>query len=1207
MSLSFFTDRRLFLIVLSAVGIVAFTALALLPGSPGQDRLATWLAVAISTANLLAAVLLTRIRPGAHRLLVFSSVLAVTIALGGSDSGRDSDLYLLWYFWIAAYAAMVSRLRVALLHALVVSAGAVLGVALKGDLYAGGAAAVMAIVTIVATTLVTFWVGRWNHLLVVRDLLTGLANRAGLAHVAQPAIAQAVATGRYAVLVLLDINRFREVNDALGHPAGDRLLQVVARQLRNVATDPALVGRLGGDEFAVVLCGLELSDEPAAAHEHLRAIGRTVIRQLRGPFRIDGVDVEVEASAGVAAAPMHGTTLGTLLPAADAALHAAGRESERVGVWDAGMGGVRPWELALHAQLRAAITGGELVLHYQPLLSCQTGRIAGVEALLRWAHPSRGLLAPGAFLPMAERSTLIIDLTEWVLDEALRQCADWARAGEHIPVSVNLSARMLVRDNLPDLVSETLGRHGLPADVLTLEITESALVTQPARAAAMLRELRTRGIKLSLDDFGTGYSSMEILKTLPFDEVKIDKGFVSDAHGSLPDAAIVRSVLELGHRLGLRVVGEGVEDDRAMRMLMELGCDLLQGDAISSPLPPSAHLLTVLRAGAGEVSPAPVGAAGPRPGGAARPGGTEPGAAASDSAPAAGGGPAAAEPVAAALATAGGLVPEEASGASCGLAPARGPRAGGGPGPGPGDTEPLAALTPADEPARRGAPPGHKLLEPDRDDAFDEIATLAARLCATPVAFVAFRGADRQWRRACYGSTATELPREALLDLDAPEGSAVVEIPDIAGDPRFARLAALGPSSPFRFYAAAPIRTPDHTVIGHVAVLDRVARALTPGQKESLAALGRQSAHLLAARRAVCMVDQVTTALGALDRFWYPDHLDPAVSLVAEVSRSLLDADAVSLLLADIPGSTVFHVAASATRPDEDTMLSPGARFTESDETGIGTVLRTRAPVFFPDVSTSRPFPHQVVRRPRIASALLVPIPGEGGLIGLVAACWAATRTRVDQAGLRAVTLLGGQAGHTLARLRTAQVRVREIGVDPDTGLTSRDRFLTVLQGLPAGTAVCLFGVPDHRQGEAFVRADEYVLRHFAAGLRAAAGAGVELARWSHNRFVAALPADSNVEPDTLLTRLRSSGDIAAAAPFAVGVATTRPDQPPSAALHDAEGSLRDALHATSAMTGRAGSMPYNGAGQNGAGQNGAGHNGAGYGDAGHDRAGVWA
>ncbi len=1110
MNISIFTDRRLFLIVLSAAGILTFGVLALLPWSPGQDRLATWLAVAISAANL-AAALLVRIRPGAHHILVFSSVLAVTIALSGSDAGRNSDLYLLWYFWIAAYAAMVRRLRVALFHALVISAGAVLGVALKGDLYTGAPALVMAIFTIIATTLVVFWVGRWSHLLVVHDPLTGLANRAGLARVAQPAIAAAIEAGRHAVLVLLDINRFREVNDALGHPAGDRLLQVVAMQLRNVAADPTLTGRLGGDEFAVVLCGVDLPDEPADAHEHMRAIGRTVIRQLRGPFHIDGVDVEVEASAGVAVAPTHGTNLGALMPAADAALHAASRESERVGVWDAGMGGVRPWELALHAQLRTAITGGELMLHYQPLRSCRTGRIAGVEALLRWAHPTRGLLAPGAFLPMAERSTLIIDLTEWVLNEALRQCADWASGGHHIPVSVNLSARMLVRDGLPELVSETLRRYGLPADVLTLEITESALVTQPARAAAMLRELRTRGVKLSLDDFGTGYSSMEILKTLPFDEVKIDKGFVSDAHGSLPDVAIVRSVLELGHRLGLRVVGEGVEDTRAVRMLMELGCDLLQGEAISSPLPPSAELLAVLRAGTCGALPAAAGITGPEPDG--------------------------------------GPEPEQVP-------------------PGP------VVLTPADEPARLRALRGYEILDSGRDDVFDEIATLAARLCATPVAFVTFLDTDRQWCKACYGSTITELPRQDSLGRYVPAEPAVLEIPDITGDPRFVQLAELGPGRPFRFYAAAPILTPDRRVIGHVAVLDRVARALTPGQRESLAALGRQTAQLLEARRAARMFDQVTATLGTLDQFWYPDHLDPAASMIAEVSRGLLDADAVSLLLADIPGSTVFRVAASATRSNEEAAISPGVRFTESDETGIGTALRTRAPVFFADVSTSRPFPHEVVRRPRVTSALLVPILGEGGLIGLVAACWAVARNRVDQTELRAVTLLGGQAGHILARLRTAQVRVREVGVDPATGLTSRDRFLTILQGLPVGTVVCLFGVPDRGQGGTPIRADEYVLRHFATRLRSAAGSGAQLARWSPNRFVVALPGGSHVEVDELISRLRARGEAGPMPPFAVGVGITRPDQPPSAALRDAEGSLRDALHAATPASGRANATP---------------------------------
>ncbi|WP_239377557.1 bifunctional diguanylate cyclase/phosphodiesterase [Frankia sp. Cj5] len=612
MSLPPFTDQRRFLIILSAGGLFFFLVLALLPRSPGQNQLGTWLAVAISTANLAVALLLARMRPTVHHVLVVTSVLAITIALCDSTDGRDSDLYLLWYSWIAACGAMVRRLWEAVAHAVLISAGAVAAFAVEGDLGAAIPAVVMTVFSITATTLVVYGFGRWSQLLVDRDPLTGLANRAGLARVAQPALAAALAAGRDAVLVLLDINRFREVNDALGHSAGDRLLQAIAVQLRGVPADPAFTGRIGSDEFAVVMYGADLPAELAATHDQMRAIGRMVISQIAGPFRIDGVEVEVEASAGVAAAPLHGTSLDALLPAADAALHAAKRDGERVGVWDPGMAGVRPWELAMHAQLRAAVASGELRLHYQPLRSARTGRIAGVEALLRWAHPDRGLLAPEAFLPMAERSTLIIDVTEWVLNEALRQCADWALAGRHVPVSVNLSARMLVRDDLPSLVSQTLSAYGLPADVLTLEITESALVTQPARAAAMLRELRTRGVKLSLDDFGTGYSSMEILKALPFDEVKIDRGFVSGAHGSLPDAAIVCAVLDLGHRLGLRVVGEGVEDARALRMLMELGCDILQGEAISRPLPPSPELLALFTAAAsvaGADAPVPPAAA----------------------------------------------------------------------------------------------------------------------------------------------------------------------------------------------------------------------------------------------------------------------------------------------------------------------------------------------------------------------------------------------------------------------------------------------------------------------------------------------------------------------------------------------------------------------------------------------------------------------
>jgi len=434
------------------------------------------------------------------------------------------------------------------------------------------------------------------------DTLTRLPNRAGTIERGDRAVQEIRSAGHEAVLVLVDINRFHEINDALGHVGGDILLQVIARALDGLTPSPAFVGRTGGDEFALVFRGLPMSAETtargaAAAWEQAapaptvaeatrgRVFARRVLRQIQGPFEICGVEVAVDASVGVAMAPRDGTSMAALLTCADSALLRAKRAGESVGLWDPGITGVRPEEIALFAQLRSAIRQDELVVYYQPLQSAYSGAIVGAEALLRWQHPTRGLLPPGEFLPVIERSPLIDDLTRWVLDEALRQCAAWIESGLHLPVSINLSPRMLVLDDLPTVIVGALDTHGLSSRALTLEITESALVTQPARAATILRQLRAQGVELSLDDFGTGYSSMEILKTLPFSEVKIDRGFVADASGSVPDAAIVRSVIDLGHRLGLRVVGEGIEDERTLSMMIDLGCDLLQGDAVSVPLP----------------------------------------------------------------------------------------------------------------------------------------------------------------------------------------------------------------------------------------------------------------------------------------------------------------------------------------------------------------------------------------------------------------------------------------------------------------------------------------------------------------------------------------------------------------------------------------------------------------------------------------------
>ncbi|EIV90892.1 diguanylate cyclase (GGDEF) domain-containing protein [Frankia sp. QA3] len=609
-------DRRRFLVAAPTGAAVLFLLAAALPGSPGQLRWESWVGLLVAVANIVLGLVAKPRWSWVPPFAAASLAAALALALAGSTSDRDADMYLVWFPPLCAYVALVSAPGAVLVIALITGA-LVAGVAAGGDLGRTAGPMVSAAVCTIVAGAVVKGLFRAGLLQSHADPLTHLANRAGTLERGEGAVAEIQAEGREAILVLVDINRFHEINDALGHVGGDRLLQIIARMLSGLRPIPAFVGRAGGDEFALVFRGMpvpstvvaaarrpgaSLPVPTAAETKRRRVLGLRVLRQIQGPFQVCGVDVEVDASVGIAVAPRDSATMGGLLTCADSALLRAKRVGESVGLWDPGITGVRPEEIALYAQLRSAITRGELLLFYQPLQSAHSGGIVGAEALLRWRHPTRGLLAPGVFLPVAERSPLIADLTRWVLDEALRQCAAWAAEGLHLPVSVNLSARMLVLDDLPQVVAGSLAAHGLASDVLTLEITESALVTQPARAATMLSELRTQGVSLSLDDFGTGYSSMEILKTLPFDEVKIDRGFVTDARGSLPDAAIVRSVLDLGHRLGLRVVGEGIEDERTLAMMIDLGCDLLQGEAISVPLPP-AKVSELLRSRAAAVRP----------------------------------------------------------------------------------------------------------------------------------------------------------------------------------------------------------------------------------------------------------------------------------------------------------------------------------------------------------------------------------------------------------------------------------------------------------------------------------------------------------------------------------------------------------------------------------------------------------------------------
>ncbi|ETA00670.1 EAL domain-containing protein [Frankia casuarinae] len=635
-----FAGRRRFLVVTPAIAAVLFLLAGCIPGSPGYLRWGNWLGLVVAVGNAVVGLVANPRGRWIPPVAVASLAAALAFALASAAPGRNADTYLTWFPVLCAYAALVP-VGWAVAGTAAVCAAVVAGVTAHGGLAEAAAPMFSTIAAVMLVGAVAKALFREGLLQNRSDPLTRLANRGGTMEIGQSAVAKINAAGNEAVLVLVDLNRFHEVNDALGHLGGDQLLRMIAETLPTLTPRPVFVGRAGGDEFALVFRGPEIIPAPPAssvssasppsstssaspvslgpsgapavrgplpaaiAAGRRRTLGRRVLRQIQGPFQVCGVDVEVDASVGIAVAPRDGATMATLMSCADAALLRAKRVGESVGLWDAGIAGVRPEEIALNAQLRAAIGRDELVLYYQPVQSARTGGIVGAEALLRWRHPSRGLLPPGEFLPIAERSPLIADLTRWVLDEALRQCAAWDAGGLHLPVSVNLSPRMLVIDDLPRVVSDSIAAHRLAPDVLTLEITESALVTQPARAATMLGQLRSHGVALSLDDFGTGYSSMEILKTLPFDEVKIDRGFVTDVRGSLPDAAIVRSVLDLGHRLGLRVVGEGIEDERTLTMMVDFGCDLLQGEAISPPLPAERvrELLRTRAAKAGKVVP----------------------------------------------------------------------------------------------------------------------------------------------------------------------------------------------------------------------------------------------------------------------------------------------------------------------------------------------------------------------------------------------------------------------------------------------------------------------------------------------------------------------------------------------------------------------------------------------------------------------------
>ncbi|MBK8596751.1 MAG: GGDEF domain-containing protein [Holophagales bacterium] len=414
--------------------------------------------------------------------------------------------------------------------------------------------------------------------LAFHDLPTGLPNRAGF----HRRLLRLTAGGEWparAGLVVVNLDRFREINDTLGHTVGDEILvEVVARLQARARARPADVFRLGGDEFAVVLPGAESLGEVAAE-------ARLLLSELSQPLRVAGMGLEIGASAGVALLPEQGRDSHELLRCADVALHDAKRTPGGVAVYARELDQHTPERLALLSELGKGIRDGELVLHFQPTVALQYGFIEGFEALVRWRHPRLGLLLSGRFVPLAEATDLMRPLTGWVVKEALRQLAVWNREFPRLTMAINLSMRNILDRSFPDMLEEIVREAGVNPALLEYELTETAIMADPETAFTSLARITASGSRLAIDDFGTGYSSLSYLKRLPVDVLKIDQSFIADMATGPRSLAIVRSTVQLAHSLELGVVAEGVENRESARTLRAMGCDLAQGYYFARPAP----------------------------------------------------------------------------------------------------------------------------------------------------------------------------------------------------------------------------------------------------------------------------------------------------------------------------------------------------------------------------------------------------------------------------------------------------------------------------------------------------------------------------------------------------------------------------------------------------------------------------------------------
>jgi diguanylate cyclase (GGDEF)-like protein len=413
------------------------------------------------------------------------------------------------------------------------------------------------------------------------DTLTNLPNRAQFLLLLNDALAESRKRDEPVFVLMMDLDRFKHVNDVMGHSFGDALLRQVAGRLQLLLANrhqlSAQVARLGGDEFAVLLPGADL--------EQARRVAAEVLQTLETPLSLEDQMVDIGAGLGIAGFPQHGDDGESLLSMAEVAMYAAKQRNDGAVVYDAAMDKSSEKSLSLLTELRNAIDRNEFRLHVQPKIMLDTGKVVGMESLVRWVHPERGNVFPDEFIPFAEQTGFIRVLTRWVLEQSALLCQQLAAKGIHLKVSVNLSTRDLLDQDLPVKFADILARHKLGPASFCLEITESAIMDDPVRAQLTLERLHAMGVDLSIDDFGTGYSSLAYLKRLPVNELKIDKSFVLNMENDIGDSKIVRSTIDLGHNMGLRVVAEGIESEAVWRLLARMGCDQGQGYFMSRPIP----------------------------------------------------------------------------------------------------------------------------------------------------------------------------------------------------------------------------------------------------------------------------------------------------------------------------------------------------------------------------------------------------------------------------------------------------------------------------------------------------------------------------------------------------------------------------------------------------------------------------------------------